>query len=231
MSKCTCLPQAAFKYLCIYPFTRVLKGNSSVPFKTVKTGLTISVSIHSCNEWENCWLPFFGLTVWLLYSPLHPHTCTFHIAKFLSDLWVNAHAYHKLLSNIYVYTLLHECSNATPVFLSKLSKQDWQLASAFIAVMNGTTVDFRSVGLTVWLLYSPLHPHTCMYVPSTLPAPYAMHTLSSLAYFFQHSVLHAAPRMHTLPTPGQPQHLVPCTYTINAKRKGRGWKREVLSSL
>ena len=25
--------------------------------------------------------------------------------------------------------------------------------------------------------------------------------------------------------------LVPCTHTINAKRKGRGWKREVLSSL
>ena len=89
--------------------------------------------------------------------------------------------------------LLHECSKATPVFLSKLSKQDWQLASAFTAVMNGRTVCWAN-SLTSVLTTTHTHTHACMYVLSTLPAPYAMHTLSSLAYFFQHSVLHAAPQ-------------------------------------
>ena len=108
MSKCTCLPQAAF-VVSMYKFTPVIQGNSSVPFKTVKTGLTISVSIHSCDEWENCWLPFCwanSLTSVLTTTHTHTHThthtrmhvCTFHIASTICNA-------HTLFSCILLSTL------------------------------------------------------------------------------------------------------------------------------
>ena len=85
-----------------------------------------------------------------------------------------------------------------------------------------------------WLALKHIHTHTHthMYVPSTLPAPHAMHTLSSLAFFSQHSVLHAAPQDAYTTYPWTTSALGAMhTHTTNAKRKGRGWKREVLSSL
>jgi len=62
----------------------VLQGNSSVPFKTVKIGLTISVNIHSCDEWETVDFPFCwanSLTSVLTTTHTHTHVCTFHIAS------------------------------------------------------------------------------------------------------------------------------------------------------
>jgi len=58
-----------------------------------------------------------------------------------------------------------------------------------------------------------------MYAPSTLPAPYAMHTLSSLAYFSQHSVLHAA-TYTTYPWTTSALGAMHTHYKCKEKRKG-----------
>ena len=87
----------------------------------------------------------------------------------------------------------------------------------------------------------PITPHPHTHIPITPHAhrhthvypPHCQYHMQCTHYLlvYQHSVLHAATRAHTLPTPGLLQQLVPCTHTTNATRKGRGWKREVLFSL
>ena len=72
-----------------------------VHFKTVKTGLTISVSIQSCDEWENCWLLFCwanSLTSVLTTTHTHMYVRTFHIASTICNA-------HTLFSCILLSTL------------------------------------------------------------------------------------------------------------------------------
>ena len=113
---------------------------------------------------------------------------------------------------------------ATPVFISKLSKQDWQLVSAFTAVMNGRTVDFCSVGLTVWLLYSQLCPHTHHYTHTFMYLPHCQHHMQCTHSLLLHTSLNTlsyTPPGHirTLPTPGQPGAMH-THYKCKEKRKG-----------